>query len=461
MEMSKLHLPGWLDWLWIAALGAYVLLGVPMTTFHGDEAMQIYTSHDYVIAFIERDPLRLQTAPPYPIDSDAHLRILNGTVNRYLIGLSWHLAGLHSGMLPPRPGWDWGLSYDDNVATGHRPVPELLTAARLSSALFFAASIGLIFALARLIGGRGMAYIVSALYALNPALLLNGRRAMQEGSLLFFGLLTVLTAAVIAQRRARGQRVPPAVWLGLTAAGALGLASKHNTAIFVAGAFAWIALAEIANLRAASARRLRRLIGLSAILLLCAVGTLAGFIALSPALWNDPIARLGDLLAVRAELLDIQVGGVPTGPMPLAQRLQFLFFQPFAAPLMQYEVSAWNDAARFQAEAAAYLASPLSGLHVGVTGGVLLTAIALVGVIALLIRLIRGGPVERAHAAGLLIWLLVTMAALLANPLPWQRYYLPLMPISALLAGIGVNGLGALVSKPVQKSRRTTTPVQV
>jgi 4-amino-4-deoxy-L-arabinose transferase-like glycosyltransferase len=364
-------------------------------------------------------------------------------------------------MLPPRPGWDWGLSYDDNVATGHRPVPELLTAARLSSALFFAASIGLIFALARLIGGRGMAYIVSALYALNPALLLNGRRAMQEGSLLFFGLLTVLTAAVIAQRRARGQRVPPAVWLGLTAAGALGLASKHNTAIFVAGAFAWIALAEIANLRAASARRLRRLIGLSAILLLCAVGTLAGFIALSPALWNDPIARLGDLLAVRAELLDIQVGGVPTGPMPLAQRLQFLFFQPFAAPLMQYEVSAWNDAARFQAEAAAYLASPLSGLHVGVTGGVLLTAIALVGVIALLIRLIRGGPVERAHAAGLLIWLLVTMAALLANPLPWQRYYLPLMPISALLAGIGVNGLGALVSKPVQKSRRTTTPVQV
>lgn len=459
--MKRLHLPGWIDWLWIAALGAYVLLGVPVATFHGDEAMQIYTSHDYVIAFIERDPLRLQTAPPYPIDSDAHLRILNGTVNRYLIGLSWHVAGLHSGMLPPRPGWDWGLSYDDNVATGHRPVPELLTAARLSSALFFAASIGVIFLLARVTGGRGMAYVVSALYALNPALLLNGRRAMQEGSLLFFGLLTVLTATVIAQRRARGQRVPLYVWVGLIAAGALGLASKHNTAIFVVGAFAWIALAEIAHLGADSLRRLRRLAGLITVLGVCAVGTLAGFVALSPALWSDPLARLGDLLAVRAELLDIQVGGVPTGPMPLAQRLQFLFFQPFAAPLMQYEVSAWNDAARFQIEAAAYLASPLSGLHVGITGGLLLTAVALVGVIALLIRLVRGGPTARAHAAGLLIWLLATMAALLANPLPWQRYYLPLMPISALLAGIGFDALGALVSKPVQKSRRATAPAQV
>lgn len=459
--MNQPRIPRWLDWIWLAALGVFVLAGVPITTFHGDEAMQIYTSHDYVIAFIERDPLRLQTAPPYPIDSDAHLRILNGTVNRHLIGLSWQIAGLHSGMLPPRPGWDWGLSYDDNVATNHRPAPDLLTASRLSSALFFAGSIALIFALARLGMGRGAAWLVSGLYALNPALLINGRRAMQEGSLLFFGLLVVLTAAVIAQRRARDHRVPLYVWLGLIAAGALGLASKHNTAIFVAGAFAWIGLAEIIHLRDDFARRLRRLVGLIIILAACALATVAGFVALSPALWNDPIARLGDLLAVRAELLDIQVGGVPTGPMALDQRLNFMLFQPFAAPLMQYEVSAWNEAASFQAEAAAYLASPLSGLHAGIIVGLLLTTAAFGGLIVLLLRLIRGGPVERAWAVGLLIWLLGAMAAMLANPLPWQRYYLPLIPISVLLAGVGLQTLVTLVSKPVQKSRRVPSTAQV
>ncbi len=56
------------------------------------------------------------------------------------------------------------------------------------------------FALGWQFGRRLVAYFVSALYTLNPVILLNGRRALQEGSMLFFGMLVILIAALISQR---------------------------------------------------------------------------------------------------------------------------------------------------------------------------------------------------------------------------------------------------------------------
>ena len=37
------------------------------------------------------------------------------------------------------------------------------------------------------------------------------------------------------------------------------------------------------------------------------------------------------------------------------------------------------------------------------------------------------------------VWLAVTVANLLLNPIPWQRYYLPLIPVYAVLIGMAVN----------------------
>jgi len=176
------------DTLWLLLLAVFVLAGLPMASFHGDEAMQIYMSHDYATAFIYKEPQRLTTLPPYNIDADAQLRLLNGSINRYGIGLGWHLAGMTNGDLPTAPGWDWGLDYARNVETNHRPPDALLYVSRLSSALFLALSIPILFAIAWQFGGRPLAYLASGLYALNPVVLLNGRRAMMEGSLLCFGL---------------------------------------------------------------------------------------------------------------------------------------------------------------------------------------------------------------------------------------------------------------------------------
>jgi hypothetical protein len=53
-----------------------------------------------------------------PVDSDEHLRILNGSIHRHLAGWLPRLAGLPPDLLPPAPGWNWRLDAWANIARG-------------------------------------------------------------------------------------------------------------------------------------------------------------------------------------------------------------------------------------------------------------------------------------------------------------------------------------------------------
>ena len=83
---------------WLALLAIYVAAGTMLAPFHGDEAMHIYTSTDYATAFLDGHIDQLTVQPPYDIDSDPRLRLLNGSVMRYSVGLAWHLAGFSLGV---------------------------------------------------------------------------------------------------------------------------------------------------------------------------------------------------------------------------------------------------------------------------------------------------------------------------------------------------------------------------
>ena len=413
------------DLVWLVALCLYVVAGIPTASFHGDESMKIHMSRDYATAFLEGAPDQLLSSGPFPIDSDPHLRIINGSVNRYTIGLAWHIAGYSADDLPPPPGWDWGLNYDDGVTTDHRPDDALLTITRLPSALFLCASVAVLFGLGWLYGGRLPAYVASGLYALHPVILLNGRRAMQEGSMLFFGLLVILAAAAIVQRRARGAATPWGWWALLVLGGGLTLASKHSGIVFVGVALLWIL--------AADALCRRRWLPTLGRLLVSGLLIVALFVALSPALWSDPLARFGDLLTLREELLNIQVAIDPIAPMDLGQRVLEIVRQPFIAPAVHFELESWGQSAAYLDAVARSASSPLAGIPDGLVLGLPLTLLAALGIGVALRRL------RQPLYAGLLLWLAANLAVLLVNPLPWQRYYLSLIPVAVVLAAVGVT----------------------
>ncbi|MEZ4670398.1 MAG: glycosyltransferase family 39 protein [Anaerolineae bacterium] len=424
--MKRRYLFRLLDVVWLAVLAIYVLAGISITPFHGDEAMQITMSSDYFIAFVQRQPQALPVTPPYVPDSDAWLRLINGSVNRYGIGLSLHAAGYSSIDLPTL--WQWPLSVEDNMARGSRPSADVLNVSRISSALFLALSISVLFAIGGQMGGRLPAYFASGLYALNPVVLLNGRRAMMEGSLLFFGLLTIWVAVMVCQERNRWSW-----WLLLGVVGGLALASKHSGIVFVVSAWGWITAVQL--IKATILHGMRYLLSRLAV---TAVITIAVFIALSPALWNNPVARLGDLVVERQKLLDSQVVADPNGATTMQQRIEGIITQPFMQPPTYFEAAFWGGSESVRGEIARYTDSLLGGIQWSTVLGTILTLLSGIG----MLFLIRSW---RKWQGGMLVWLVITIASLLVNPLPWQRYYLPLYPLAALAVGIGVVYLHGLI----------------
>jgi 4-amino-4-deoxy-L-arabinose transferase-like glycosyltransferase len=419
------------DALYLIALAAFVALGTPFASYHGDETNHIHNARDYITLFIDHQPEKLLVNSMWD-SHDAYYRLLDSSVSRYSIGFVWHLTGMPESALPPL-SYVWGASYDENFFLGLVPAGRALILFRAPSTLFFALSIVIVFALGRQFGGRGAAYFASGVYALNPALLLNGRRAMQEGPLLFFGLLTILIASEIALRREAGKANGVWRWGVLIAAGALTLASKNSGFLFTASAYLWILLPEVAR------RRARRTLTTALRLMIAGVLTLALFVVLHPGLWSDPLARFTDIVMIRAGEMRTQVAGDPEAPTSTARRIADLLTQPFMQPLQHYERTPRYSEEQ-ERQIAVYNSLLLAGLRFGSIGGGVLTTLWLIG---FMVNLIPNARPNRSWtlAIGLYAWLAVNVVVLMLTPLPWQRYYLPLTPVTTLFATIGVLSL--------------------
>lgn len=397
-----------LDILYCAALALYVLAGTPFIPFHGDEATQIYMSRDYAYQFIQRDLTLVRYSDPAISAQEQELRLLNGTINKYLIGAAWHSAGY--GVDDINEQWDWGAGYAYNVSTGHAPSSGLLQTARLPSALLTAAGVLVIFLIGRASGGRGAAYLAAALYALNPAVLVNGRRAMMEGGLLAFTLLTVLTGVWFV--REKSWRA--ALVLGIAAG--LAVASKHTAAFAVAGVFVGCALSVDWR------RTIPRLLA-------AGVVALVMFYILNPAWWGDPLARAAEVLTLRQDLLTGQVSAFG-GYANIGEALTGFVRQAGLPAPMYYEIDVW--AGYIGDQIAAYENTIWTGIPLGTASGVILLLFGVIGAAALMRR---GGVVGRVivgwGAAALVSTALLT-------PLEWQRYYLPIYPVLAVWASCGM-----------------------
>lgn len=434
-----------LDGLWLLSLIVYTLAGVRLAPFHGDETNHIFNSHDFATLFIHHQPQDLLLSPPYEPETAEYFRVLDAALPRYVFGAAWSLVGLGETDLPSGP-WLWAMDYAANVARNRLPAARMLDAARLASSLFLCLSISILFALGRQFGQRPLAYLSSGLYALNPLILLNGRRAMQEGMLLCFGLLAVLMAAIISRKQRQGQPGSWYRWLGLTLAASLALGSKNSGILYVAVAYGWIFFTALMH------RRWHCLLETGAKLAASGAFAIMLLVAFSPGLWGSPLARLGDMVTERRKAMQMQVDVNLGAPTTLSERLTGIITQPFLTPAQYYEVFFWADFRPITQQIAAYEASRLDGLHFGALLGIPLTLLAALGLGATLWPRLRPYP-STELAVGLLVWLSVMITAALANPLPWQRYYLQLIPPASLLAGIGTLALVRLAVDSVQIRR--------
>jgi 4-amino-4-deoxy-L-arabinose transferase-like glycosyltransferase len=422
----------------LIALFLYILAGTPLVPFHGDESTIMFASRDYDYWFVQGDinQMLYSESPASLIEQEVRLR--NGIISKLLAGFAWHSAGY---TLDDVNGpWDWSGDYNYNLRHEHRPSDGFLHAARWSSAVLLAAGVFVIFALGWMLGGVPVAYLASLYYALNPVLLLNGRRIMMEGSLTLFTLLIVLVGVWFLRsfvHKLESTSIPEKIkgefWIAALVLGVvsgLALASKQTAAfvlIAVYGTcFIYMRLSFIRSKRAFSLGDGIAGLGLATIV------TILIFYALNPVWWGNPIGRTIMALRDRQSLLNIQLSafGGYTG-----DNIAGFWRQVFVALPQYYEVPVWQE--YVGGEITLYESSLLQGVSIGgsTVGGILLLIATLVGVWAL-IRDKRLNAPLRAIIGG---WaLIVTLAALLLTPFEWQRYYLLVYPPLGLLAALGI-----------------------
>lgn len=415
------------DGLWVGLLALYVIVGYPLVPFHGDESMLIYMSRDYAYHFIEGDLTQIIYTPDQPREIEQDLRLLNGTITKYAIGWAWHQNGY---ALPDlNQPWYWGLDFQYNVENGFYPSLELLHLARLQSTLMLAGSVVIFFVIGRISFTRPVAYVATAFYAFNPAILVNGRRGMMEGAMLLGGLSVVALGVWMATHQPKRWRIWESAVLGGVAG--VALACKHTNLVFVGAVFVGLGLQAIWQLIRKQPTAQYKLVNIC-----LAVGwMLLSFYALNPAWWHHPLATARQVLHLRSSLLAEQSAFYGAYQHPL-EALQGFYQQVFVPQTtMYFEDETFRQP--LQAEIATYEQSVYSGLRLSGVGLAMLGAtfigmLSLFGVVSL--RDIH--PTTRFIFIPLVIALV--LMGLFAIPLAWQRYYLPIMPITAFLVALGL-----------------------
>jgi hypothetical protein len=428
-------------WLNVSLLSAWLLFaifalsGVPTVPFHPDESTYLYMSHDFDVLLRQGNPTAVTwQAANQPADVLSY-RLLDSPLSDYLPGLGRLLSGYPETL---SHDWNWSGDWQANLALGAVPAPGLLTAARWPAAALAVLSVLPLYGIGRRLGGPLTGTGAALLYAFSGLLLLHGRRAMAEGPVLFFVLLTIWLMVAVPRL--------PLLW---SASAALALVAKLT-------ALALLPVVALALLRPGAGEKGWRGwtggrrwldIGLSA----------SGFLGMSwlltPPLWSQPIAGLAALIHARQQLTTNVSGALLASASSqvattLGGRLFAMLYQVYFAPPAFWEFP--NYAAQTAAAEQRYLAVPLQAgwhtpsLNFNLIAGGLLLALSLAGLLFALRHLAQPVGGETFPLVLMLVWTLATVAGLLTINITWQRYYLPLLPIVCLWAAFG----GAQVARP-------------
>lgn len=433
------------DAICLALLSLYIMGGAAMVPFHGDESSKIYVGRDFYYLFLEGDREKLthqakRSAGP----GEYRANLASGSISNMIYG--WLAAGSGYTITDLNDDWHWGWDYRQNLESNRVPDARLLWSARLASAAQLAAAAALVYAFARITINRPTALLASLLFAAHPALLLNGRRALQEGSHLLGMMLVLLAAAWLIRQRRWWQ------YALLGACAGLAIAAKHTSAFVVALVFLALSGLSVHESLGPGDRRNRLNARPLAGILTTGLVTVLVFYLLNPGWWDAPFESAEAVMAERSALLERQAG-VYGGYKSLGQQVKGFFRFVLIGEAQYFEDQQWAGYAEISEQIQIYESSGWAGATIGGNAIAALVMSALVS--AGIILLVRDRDISFQNRALVLFWGGGTAAIVFAlTPLPWARYYLPVLPFALMMAAYALTRMAKAFSKRRKMERR-------
>jgi len=388
--------------------------------FHPDESTYLYMSSDF--DWLWSEPLSLTFNPHRLEDPRQIYRLLDAPLTRYLLGVGRTLAGLSAVPVD----WDWAKSWQANSMIGALPGQPLLNTGRLLLTLLLPFSLTFIYLAACSAGGRLEGFLAALLLGTHALVLLHARRAMAEGPLLF-AITGFLASLSFAERRP---------WLvGLAAA--LAFNAKHSALALLP-----VGLIAVAWLPTSIPPKWARIVFNVVQFLTIYIGLT---LALNPLFWREPWLTAQAMIQTRQDLLNHQVADArqffPEQVLETPwERGVMLLGHLYLAPPMFAEVG--NYRAETAPAEKAYLAVPGHSLGRNPIGASLWLGLSFLGMVWAGREAFRAGyPLRRQVALLLLATAFQATGMVLAIPLAWQRYSLPLVPFVCVWTGIGAGRL--------------------
>ncbi len=339
-------------------------------------------------------------------------RLLDAPITRYAIGV----FRLISGVPPLQNDWDWSKTWDENKLAF--PTPKMLFVSRLSTAILFPISIVIFFLLSKeLFKNNNILIGLSVLlFSLNSLLLLHTRRAMAESSLIFFLTLSLYLLLKLPKKIIFLSAIP------------IGFAINSKQILI------FLVLVGLLLFFYYFFKEPNKLITQTIFFSIIIVSI---FMLFNPILWNNPLKAFDAMIKERSLLTQNQEFSIeavsPTSITDtIPKKIVAWIAQIYILPPSPQEIANYQDA--LNVSFVNYLKSPFQkGLFRNLLLGTLSFLFFLYGFIRAIINFTIKEKIIFVST-----FLLFFLEILFLFKIPFQRYFLPAIPLSILFESYGI-----------------------